>query len=62
MGLEYEGRRCATLVVLGEPGDASLLGALALETLGYEVDPASMTLRAATQYLMRAAAPAALST
>ncbi len=61
VGMEYEGRRCATLVVLGEPGDASLVGALALEALGYEVDPASRTLRPATQYLMPAAGAAVFS-
>jgi predicted aspartyl protease len=60
LGMEFEGRRGATLVVLGEPGDASLLGALALEALGYEVDPVSRTLRPATQYLMRTARAAAL--
>jgi predicted aspartyl protease len=52
VGMEYGGRRCPTLVVLGEPGDASLLGAIALEALGYEADPTSKTLRPTTQYLM----------
>lgn len=54
IGMEYEGHRGPVLVVLGERKDASLLGALALETLGYEVDPVSQALRPATQYLMSA--------
>ncbi len=53
IGLEYEGHRVATPVVLGEPGDAVLLGSVALESLGYEADPVHRTLRPTTLYLMR---------
>ncbi len=52
VGVEYEGHRAATPVILGEPGDATLLGALALEGLGYEADPVHKTLRPTTLYLL----------
>ena len=52
IGIEFEGHRAATSVVVGEPGDAVLLGSVALESLGYEVDPVHKTLRPTTLYLM----------
>jgi predicted aspartyl protease len=52
LGLEYEGHRAPTLVILGEPGDASVLGALALEGLGYEADAVHKRLRPTTLYLL----------
>ncbi|MGQ0798046.1 MAG: retroviral-like aspartic protease family protein [Methanobacteriota archaeon] len=51
-GLAYDGRASPCLVVLGEEGDVALLGAVALETLGYEVDPVAQALRPATQYML----------
>jgi predicted aspartyl protease len=56
-GLAYDGRAGPCLVVLGEEEDVALLGAVALETLGYEVDPVAQRLRPATQYLLGHAAP-----
>ncbi len=57
IGVEYEGHRTPTSVIVGEPDDAVLLGALALEGLGYEADPVHQTLRPTTLYLL-ALAPA----
>ncbi len=51
-GLSYDGRKMPSLVVLGEMEDVPLLGALALEGLGFEVDPVTKTLRPATQFLL----------
>lgn len=51
-GLAHEGRTTACMVVLGEGSDVPLLGAHALEGLGFEVDPVAKTLRPATQYLL----------
>lgn len=51
-GLAYDGRAGPCLVVLGEEADVPFLGAVARETLGYEVDPVAQTLRPATQYLL----------
>ena len=51
-GLSYDGRKMPSLVVLGEMEDIPLLGALALEGLGFEVDPVTKTLRPATQFLL----------
>lgn len=51
-GLSYDGRSTACMVVLGEGDDVALLGAHALEGLGYEVDPVAKTLRPATQFLL----------
>ncbi len=53
-GLSYDGRRTPSLVVLGEPDDVPLLGAFALEGLGFEVDPVAKTLRPAAQFLLSA--------
>jgi len=38
-GFEYEGHVGGATVIFGEPGDAPLLGALALESLGFVLDP-----------------------
>jgi len=38
-GLETAGRTTACDVVLGEPGDGAILGAIPLEGMGLEVDP-----------------------
>lgn len=43
--LEVEGIRSPVPVAFGHPGDVSLLGLTALETLGFEVDPVTHTLR-----------------
>ena len=51
-GLSYDGRSTPSLVVLGEADDVPLLGAFALEGLGFEVDPVAKTLRPATQFLL----------
>ncbi len=54
-GLSTAGRSTACDVVLGEAGDGAILGAIALEDLGLEVDPLRRELRASTQYLMTVA-------
>ena len=51
-GISHDGRKTPCLVVLGEGEDIPLLGAFALEGLGYEVDPVAKTLRPATQFLL----------
>jgi len=51
-GFAYDGREAASLVVLGETEDVPLLGAVALEELGFEVDPIGKALRPATQFLL----------
>ncbi len=51
-GIAYDGRRAPSLVILGEEEDVSLLGAVALESLGLEADPVNRTLRPAPQYLL----------
>ncbi len=43
--LEFSGERATTLVVFAEKDDASVLGAYALEGLGFEVDPVSKQLK-----------------
>ncbi len=52
VGFAYEGRRCISTVVIGESRDVPLLGATALEELGFEADPVGRTLRPARQYLL----------
>ncbi len=52
VGFSYEGRRTILPVVIGERGDVPLLGAVTLESLGYEVDPVHRTLRPTQQYLL----------
>jgi hypothetical protein len=37
--LTVEGRRAGVTVAFGEPGEEAVLGATALETLGFMVDP-----------------------
>lgn len=51
-GIAYDGQSAPVRVVIGERDDPALLGALALEALGLEVDPVSRTLRPATLYLL----------
>jgi len=43
--VEYEGRRAVVPMVFGELGDTSALGASALESLGYQLDPVSNRLK-----------------
>jgi len=54
VGVEYGGDRTYSLVIFGEPGDAPLLGAFALEGLGLEVDPNRGVLRPARLWLLAA--------
>lgn len=44
-GFEYGGHMGGSTVIFGEPGDACLLGALALESLGLMLDPVRRALR-----------------
>ena len=53
-GLATAGRSTACDVVLGEPADAAILGAIPLEGMGLEVDPQRKELRPAVQYLLKA--------
>jgi len=53
-GLATAGRTTACDVVLGEPGDGAILGAIPLEGMGLEVDPRRRELRPTPQYLMKA--------
>ena len=41
----YEDRRAVVPVAFGEPGDASILEVVALEALGYQLDPATKRLK-----------------
>jgi predicted aspartyl protease len=43
--VEYGERRAVVPVVFGEPEDTPVLGATALESLGYQVDPVSKRLK-----------------
>ncbi len=52
IGITCAGRNGATLAILGDSDDVALLGAMALEALGLEVDPVRMVLRPAVQYLL----------
>ena len=58
-GLSTTGRTTACDVVLGEPGDGAILGAIPLEGMGLEVDPGKRELRPTAQYLM--ALPASIA-
>jgi predicted aspartyl protease len=49
--VEYGGRRAIVPIVFGEPDDTPVLGATALESLGYQVDPVSKRLKP-TELLM----------
>ena len=51
-GLVYEGRRRLLTVDIGKRGDIPVLGATALVSLGYAVDPVHRTLRPTTMYMM----------
>lgn len=42
---EYEGNRAGAPVIFGEPEDIPVLGATALEALGYQVDPVTKQLK-----------------
>ncbi len=55
--LELLGERSTRIVVFGEEGDAQVLGADALEGLGFEVDPTTKTLRKVSTFLAYQAAP-----
>jgi aspartyl protease family protein len=44
--IEYQGHRATVPVIFAEPQDTSVLGATALESLGYELDPVTKKLRA----------------
>lgn len=48
---EYDGNRAMAPVIFGEEKDTSVLGATALEALGYQVDPVTRQLRP-TELLM----------
>lgn len=54
VGIEHEGDSVHSLVILGEPGDSPILGAITLEDLVLQVDPVARTLRPAEQYLLTA--------
>jgi predicted aspartyl protease len=43
--LEYGDRRAVVPIVFGEPEDTPVLGATALEALGYQIDPVSKRLK-----------------
>ena len=60
VGFGYEGRRTVGSVVIGQRGDVPLLGAVVLESWGYEADPVHKILRPSQMYLLHvgpAAAP-----
>jgi len=54
--LSFRGRVSATDVIFGGPRDDPLLGVIALEQLGYEVDPVDRRLRRTRFLLMSARA------
>ncbi len=54
VGVLCQGQRAITLAVFGEPDDASVLGALTLEELGFEVDPRARVLKPAVAWLLAA--------
>lgn len=43
--MEHEGRRAVVPVVFGEPEDTPIMGATALESLGYQLDPVTKELK-----------------
>jgi len=43
--VEYEGRRAVVPIIFGEPEDIPVLGATALESLGYQIDPLTKKLK-----------------
>ena len=50
--VEYGGVRAGVGVIFGEPGDASVMGATTLETLGYQVDPVARELKPTEMLLL----------
>ena len=52
-GFATAGRSTTCDVVLGEPGDGAVLGAIPLEGMGLEVDSRRRELRPTAQYLMK---------
>jgi len=54
--LEVGGLRTVTWIVFGDAEDVALLGAVTLQELGLEVDPATETLRPTDAYLLAAEA------
>ncbi len=52
--LTIDGRKGAVPVAFGEPGEEALLGATALEALGFMVDPVGKRLVARNLYALRA--------
>lgn len=50
--LQIDGRQAPTPVIFGEKGDGSLLGVIALESLGFSIDPRTGKLRPAPLFLM----------
>ena len=63
VGFAYEGRRTVGSVVIGQRGDVPLLGAVVLESWGFEADPVHNNIRPSQMFLLHvgAAAPAATS-
>lgn len=56
---EIDGRRGASPVIFGEKDDATVLGAVTLETVGLMLDPLKRELRALPMLLLQAARPPA---
>ena len=54
--VQLDGKEAIVTLVLAEPGDASLLGVTALETLGFGVDPIGLRLVPQELLAMRAKA------
>jgi len=54
VGVEYGGESVHSHVVLGEPNDPAILGALTLEDLALQVDPVRGVLRPAEEFLLAA--------
>jgi predicted aspartyl protease len=50
--LQIDGRQAPTPVIFGEKGDGSLLGVIALESLGFAIDPRTGKLRPSPLVLM----------
>ena len=55
--LEVMGEKATRILVFGEPSDAEVLGADALEGLGLEIDPANKSLRKTEVFVAYAAIP-----
>jgi clan AA aspartic protease len=50
--LQIDGRQAPTPVIFGEKKDGSLLGVIALESLGFSIDPRTGKLRHTSLFLM----------